>query len=105
MSWLQDAKKRCEEATPGDWHEADSHETMTNIYSDGLYICQVKCPKFFDTKGMEKNTEFIAHARTDLPKALELLERAAWMIKIMVGDGMTDEDRERLKDWLQELEK
>jgi hypothetical protein len=61
----QAARKRCEAATPGDWRV----ETFVSLF------------EIFDEHGSsiyngKANREFIAHARSDLPAALEALEEA-----------------------------
>jgi hypothetical protein len=109
MGWLTEAKERCEKATPPLWMEGDRHESMINIYAAGLHVnpvCTCRCPIIFDDKDMEANMQFITNARTDLPKALQLLERARELLvarrdctQVFIM-GITDTERQ----WLKELE-
>lgn len=66
------ALKRCEEATPGPWKRpfddgaitADGDTSLLGLDSSDMAIVWSKA-----------DAEFIAHARTDLPNALAMLDR------------------------------
>ena len=64
----QEALRRCEAATEGPWHRS----CATINTKDGGLVATLAPSK--RNKGAD--SEFIAHARTDLPAALEALEEA-----------------------------
>ena len=64
------AKKRCEAATPGKWR-VDRFVDLFQIFDEhGSSI-----------SNRQDNRDFIAHARSDLPAALEALEEAQGLLK------------------------
>ena len=73
-------KKRCEAATPEPWKfvagESNNQPTpddcLGSIVGDDWILAEIKN----DTPQPEANAKFIAHARSDLPAALEALEEA-----------------------------
>lgn len=67
------AKKRCDEATPGEWYPHEwGEEAFYVIVSDddGSSVSL----KIADINYGEKDADFIARARQDLPAALELID-------------------------------
>lgn len=73
--WRKEARARCEAATKGPWFNRQGGYNKTGIpkiYSDpekDSYVAHAT-----------SNGDFIAHARTDLPRALDLLdELEAWL--------------------------
>jgi hypothetical protein len=75
--WLAAAKARCERATPGPWHQ---HERATTSVQDvqgrDVLHWQSSIPEDASWERANRNAAFIAHARTDLPRALAALEAA-----------------------------
>ncbi len=67
---IQAAKKRCEAATPEPW-SADNPDNRLVAGSQGFWVadCGMSMRPCADR-------DFIAHARSDLPAALEALEEA-----------------------------
>ena len=73
------AKKRCEAATPGDWWNESG--VIHVAIGDGRASHPASVPLRVDMteeelQQAEDDAKFIAHARTDLPAALEALEEA-----------------------------
>lgn len=89
--WLAEAKKRCEQAMPSPWYVKDDPEPKyLPLIARCLQASIMGHPDLRQgiawTVGLgdpadKNNAEFIAHARTDLPKALALLERAQAVIQ------------------------
>lgn len=71
-NWLQAARERCEAATKGPW-------TADHYGNDECVVVSEATGLPWDTisYATEANGNFIAHARTDLPLALDLLTQAA----------------------------
>ena len=63
---LQQIKERCDAATEGPWDSVISSYCILDGKADQLMV--------FD----ENNKHFIAHARTDVPMLLEMVD---WLIK------------------------
>ena len=70
------AKKRCEAATEGPWY--DSVGDVFRDAGEPIARCQTLSKSRPDAR-------FIAHARSDLPAALEALEEAQGALKV-IGD-------------------
>ncbi len=85
MIWLDEARARCEAATEGPWEWSDQfhaceHDGLAS--SSGLNVVR----SAIDYGGSivevdEADARFIAHARTDLPRALDLIERMAGVLR------------------------
>lgn len=109
----QAAKKRCEAAGPGPW-KAERREPYRNEHIGG-HTYLIRAPNGnmpVDKHGIweEAEAEFIAHARTDLPAALEELEKTRGLLR-RVKETRHDEhliDRhialEAVEDYLGESE-
>jgi len=69
-SWLHAARERCEAATEGPWKFWD-------ISIDTSIGCKVTRLPGAILPTVKDDAKFIAHARTDLPLALDLLAQAA----------------------------
>lgn len=63
------ARARCEAATPGPWVNMPDGPLFGLILASGDHICEM--PPLDDRT---EDFEFIAHARTDLPAALDALD-------------------------------
>ncbi len=75
---IQAAKKRCEAARGLFW-VISADETDGFLYvetQEGTYVCETGV-------GNRDQAEFIAHARSDLPAALEALEEAQVQLEIV----------------------
>ena len=64
---LTEIKKRIEAATEGPWYECKEYDWVEDKQSNLMfeYVCK-------DSK--KENMAFIAHARTDVPMLLEMVE-------------------------------
>lgn len=83
-AWLAECRARCEAATPGPWQ--DDGEADFWSPEDGYATSWVRTGLTFwsdpPTTGAEcaatqADAAFMAHARTDLPKALDIIEALA----------------------------
>lgn len=77
MTWDQErhdaARARCDAATTGPWIKVDD-------YPDGPYLCPPATGAMLVDYGQDvhqqlRDASFIAHARLDLPAALDEIER------------------------------
>lgn len=98
---LKEIKERAEKATMGNWVVEDYRQqskdwrstgiiwakTEENYYSPGKKICSVSCSNLhagsdpIEIAEFEANSTFIAHARTDIPKLIEALEKSIEVIQ------------------------
>ncbi len=73
--YLAQVKERAEAATDGPWSFNTSLMTTARVWMDtpdeGLYL---SCNYEFAKPNMANETRFIAHARTDVPVLLEMVE-------------------------------
>ena len=100
---IQAARERCEVATPGDWFfnsydaiweagKGDDSERIASVshleYDDEGDEVPSHGDEIFGPRSAEAraNGEFIAHACSDLPAALEALEEAERKWNLTVGD-------------------
>ena len=69
-----DARKRCEAALVGSWRAFWQHEDkcFVVIQEDGSFLAEFN--SWADWVPDEANADFAAHARTDLPLALDTIE-------------------------------
>ncbi len=87
MTWLDEVKSRCKAATAGPWeHHPDAaggeaDPALVGVGYDGGPIPITTGTAFWSMSDFD----FIAHARTDLPRALALLERATELLELTVG--------------------
>ena len=72
---VKEARERCEAATEGPWEmfEAKDSPPIVRKVNGQRFVCEVRGS--WQTM-LTKDAEFIAHARSDLPAALEALEEA-----------------------------
>lgn len=68
--WLKEVRARIEAATPGPWQAKES------MYKNRVAV--INGPTDYMT-----DAEFIAHSRTDLPRALDIIENQARQIEVM----------------------
>lgn len=83
-SWREEARKRCEAATVGPYAIVSDgtgigiSTTQTKSLESGLLACMQDPPDYCARPRQESehraNAAFFAHARTDLPRALDLLD-------------------------------
>lgn len=110
---IQEIRKRCDKATPGPWRIIVSrnrpHIFPSELSQSGVYsLARVENNEVGERHG---NAEFLAHARTDLPAVLDLLEKAIEMAEFVIDERMersyihgTDAERARsflesAQDW------
>jgi len=74
------AKKRCEAATGGPWLVTDRNEAGDRYVGPAEEYVAIVVRDALARLMTDANAEFIAHARTDLPAALEALEEAKGLI-------------------------
>ena len=78
---LQEIKERCEKATPGPWKALNipynGYDDPEIVTKDGTYICQTTYDMQSQSEkhNVDENTEFIAHARKNIPKLIAEIER------------------------------
>lgn len=88
---LSEIRERCEKATPGPWVEipqtdgsamiAQEYETGKQMNPKGyMLVCHVMARRD-SLPTDEANATLIAHARTDLPHTLALLDRCREMLE------------------------
>ena len=79
QSWIAEARGRCDAATKGPWESGDGTGRTCWHGEDGVICTEVGQRRVLATLNVNfirpNDTAFIAHARTDLPKALEAIER------------------------------
>src|SRR6185369_7768517 len=76
------ARARCEAASKAPWHYMTWPSGHGTLFAEGDAPHQNPHPKDLERS---QDWEFAAHARTDLPKALDMLERAARIIEYVSG--------------------
>ena len=109
---LKEIKERAEKATNGPWTAmftfGSSDLPSEIIYETGrtMLIEGIEVPDndhIFELHSQAKNPtpdiRFIAHARTDIPKLIEALEKAIKVIKIYAEHHMGADAREFLKEF------
>ena len=77
------ARERCEAATPGPWSALPKNAWMTGVRSDEKEAhCKIYHAEFHSAADLpdtivrqRRDADFIANARTDLPMALDEIER------------------------------
>ena len=93
MSTLEEIKKRAENATPGPWFRQYVDVVTTDpdprdIHSDAPRECRISRRAehldFKDAQGI-RDADFIAHARTDVPKLVNALERVEALLMLAEG--------------------
>lgn len=91
---LQAIAERCSGATPGPWTvEEDSRPSImapagTGGYMDGGHLATFMAMTKYDAAWGNKSSnsadaDFIAHARTDVPRLLELIQ---WLIRSLQAE-------------------
>lgn len=83
-TYLKEVKERCEATTEGPW--------MSKAWQEDR--------KYYEQE--EKDLDFKAHARTDVPRLLDMLTLALSYIK---NDGMTLKYKYKVDELLEELTK
>lgn len=103
-SEIAEIRARCRRATPGPWHcsyenepvpagmfHPDTPREMAEAWYDGLRAVQVgpiegsEVDRYTEALNITANdAEFIAHAREDLPRALDTIEE---MVRLIWGTG------------------
>ena len=90
----QEAKKRCEAATEGPWEmfEAKGSPPIVRKVNGQRFVCEVRGS--WQTM-LTKDADFIAHARSDLPAALEALAEAQGKLGALEAEARGWMDSER----------
>lgn len=90
MSWIEEAKKRCDAAYPEPWENRCNNFCSSAkpryIWSEYGWLGE-----FMGSSG-DINAEFAANARTDLPRALELIEKMEAALNYIACMGKDDAD-------------
>jgi len=77
-AWIQEIRDRVDKATPGPWtaEDANPHKPHKRF---AFYIPEImSAPSMPQYDGLtEEDTDFIAHARTDVPRLVELVGEMA----------------------------
>lgn len=77
MNYLEQIKQRCEKSTKGPWYVGYKDRSGRYIQEEGNFCLVSKNEKTILHAYLAKSeadAEFIAHARTDIPKLLEVIE-------------------------------
>jgi hypothetical protein len=74
---LKTIKERAEKATEGPWYECGARYTMISrdISTEEPEDVAEVCNHYRNEEQIQFNKSFIAHARTDIPKLLRVIER------------------------------
>ena len=69
MNRLNEIEARANAATEGPWASVINDRRMYHVVTDNEEFCQTYGPELYDSQGFfsDDDTEFIAHARTDVP--------------------------------------
>lgn len=95
---IKKTREICERATEGPWNQ-DGETVYTeadNIPDDVSYVAV--SPASWWTENENEDLEFIAHARTALPQANELLEKAKTLLEAALDYHMNETDNAP-RDW------
>ena len=88
---LQEIKARCEAATEGPW--GLFKEAGADIIGNTeIIILEICCGIRTHATLREFNTDFIAHARQDLPDCLDEIERMKSLVEAAYLEGSSDGD-------------
>lgn len=90
QDWIRELRGRCDKATPGPWsvsgndddgkgqfivYSTEAHSGTDEEDYEHSQICQMNDASYGYACNYHKNSEFIAHARMDLPTALKVIEK------------------------------
>ena len=97
--WLQEIRDRAEAATPGPWRvvahgEQDCLARREITAGKHIMIARVDCVPGV-AADFDRDYAFIAHARTDVPRLVELVAEMAWNLR-NVTDQVQDACRSRM---------
>lgn len=116
--WMQEARERCDAATPGPWRRLPDM-SVVEAEEDGSLVAdtdptaiQYGTPQASDAATIvaqaHANAEFIAAARDDLPRALDEIERLRQLSEAVQGQaqnlGNCIIERDTLRARVRELE-
>ena len=101
MDWLREIEERCAKATPGPWEvERRDYDNMYDTRPDRSRVVleRDRDGLWKDTTGaiLSQDAAFIASARTDIPRLLEVVRAADALAKalddfgLQSGDDMSD---------------
>jgi hypothetical protein len=98
-AWLQEIRDRAEAATPGPWRvvahgEQDCLARREITAGKHIMIAMVDCVPGV-AADFDRDYAFIAHARTDVPRLVELVAEMAWNLR-NVTDQVQDACRSRM---------
>ena len=70
MNRLNEIEARANAATEGPWEAGCNDRHVLYVTTDNEEFCQTYGPELYDSQGFfsDDDTEFIAHARTDVPE-------------------------------------
>jgi len=98
-AWLQEIRDRADKATPGPWRvvahgEQDCLARREITAGKHIMIARVDCVPGV-AADFDRDYAFIAHARTDVPRLVELVGEMAWNLR-NVTDQVQDACRSRM---------
>lgn len=79
--FLSEAKERAEKATPGPWRNQDDDPMLYGAKSQGKVA--KTCEHFMNRTQRNSNTQFIKHAREDVPRLIEIVEALTNKLKLI----------------------
>lgn len=93
MSRLDQIEARANAATPGPWEAGCNDRRMYHVVTENEEFCQTYGPELYDSQGFfsDDDTEFIAHARTDVPALVASLKKVLELHQettISLGHGL-----------------
>lgn len=100
--WLAEAKALCDAATRGPWRHPEDDGTIGSVECSRGTVAQVQqcAPGMTRREANEqrqRDAEFIASARTDLPRALAVVEAADALAAAV--DALAEAERYHVGDW------
>ena len=89
MKRLDEIEARTNAATPGPWEAGCNDRHMHYATTENEEFCNTYGPELYDSQGFfsEDDTEFIAHARTDVPALVAALRAVIGLHRIIRVGG------------------
>ena len=95
LAWLDEIERRANAATPGPWVVDPDHERrglsrrwawFPAIASvDGQFIAPLQAPRYRGAIVLRENSEFIAHAREDVPSLCRAVRELAEALDLILA--------------------
>jgi hypothetical protein len=104
VSWLKEARARCEAATSGPWFGLDDGDAVTDAKGETIFVGTLPRGPHNWLKARRQEmcdrAVFTAAARTDLPRALDVIAELAAALRAIPEDvKRLHADGCRYKEW------